>query len=691
MSNAFSPITGKAVWMRWIIVIGILAALPLAFFRWQSETEMKHVEVLLDYTDMISLSSNSSNPMREMIQTLSQLKDKNITSIAVDEITMDDLRVQRRILPWTADELGMLSPADLESNDTFIGFVDDPDVSPAEPLRNWIKERLTAQGLIVSDWNVPKELRADNKIVEPGLRIARGNEELKVTNLGIEPFAIGLVNKARLQPVIKISNRMKPFNETVFAKDAQTWSEAGVKRVIFFGEEATGYGYKKEDNHIERVAEIFKENKLGLAAIELLKKDQLGFDSIAQKLNYNVVRLHAINEKDPLLLQADTVDARDQLVDRLALAVKDRGIRMIYLNAKWAVDRERMIQINPLPLILNVLAGSDGAVAQWKAQGYDLGPATAMKDHTPLVLSGMKLFVAVAAFMWVVVLIRYYLPLRLFWILLIGISGMAGLGVLSMGWLWKLLALGVGIAAPTCGIIFVLNKNWITSGAKSLSRWATTKLTIAALIGASMFSLAGALLIIGLLNDMPYYLVLDQYRGVVLLHSIPILLTAIYAMFYWNATSWHDVVDRMKSFLSTPIKIFGLIIFVIGAAGFAYYLTRTGNEGAVSPIERMYRAYLESFFGVRPRTKEFLIAHPMFILAAFAWRVPRYRLAAVVFGALGQLSIVDTFAHLHTPIWVSLTRVCLGLAIGLVISIGFILAWELLKGSWNRWAGRLLS
>ena len=89
---------------------------------------------------------------------------------------------------------------------------------------------------------------------------------------------------------------------------------------------------------------------------------------------------------------------------------------------------------------------------------------------------------------------------------------------------------------------------------------------------------------------------------------------------------------------------------------------------------------LETTFGVRPRTKEFLLAHPLMLLGLFLSL--RYRAAWVllIVGCMGQLSMVDTFAHIHTPIHISLIRILLGLGMGTVIGLILIGIWQIGEG-----------
>ena len=97
-------------------------------------------------------------------------------------------------------------------------------------------------------------------------------------------------------------------------------------------------------------------------------------------------------------------------------------------------------------------------------------------------------------------------------------------------------------------------------------------------------------------------------------------------------------------------------------------LMRSGNYsfGFIGPEESM-RRFLEDLLAVRPRTKEFLFGHPLLVLGFFL-RNP----LLIVLGMLGQVSIINTFMHAHTPFMVSLIRTVHGWWIGTAIGMAAV-------------------
>ncbi len=96
----------------------------------------------------------------------------------------------------------------------------------------------------------------------------------------------------------------------------------------------------------------------------------------------------------------------------------------------------------------------------------------------------------------------------------------------------------------------------------------------------------------------------------------------------------------------------------------------------VSGAEIKIRAMLEQIFYARPRSKEIFIGHPAFILAigAFLKKFPKMICFILILAAtIGQSSMVETFAHMRTPIFMSFMRGVDGVIPGAMIGAILIL------------------
>lgn len=136
----------------------------------------------------------------------------------------------------------------------------------------------------------------------------------------------------------------------------------------------------------------------------------------------------------------------------------------------------------------------------------------------------------------------------------------------------------------------------------------------------------------------------------------------------------------MGRWLQEPVRVWHLLV----AAGVAFigyiYVGRTGNDMvAVLNLERALRVGLEDALMIRPRTKEFLLAYPALFIGLGLW-VGGRRAAAwpwLLQGSVAGISVINTFAHAHSPLAVSALRSAYGLAGGAVVAavavlLGFI-------------------
>jgi hypothetical protein len=128
------------------------------------------------------------------------------------------------------------------------------------------------------------------------------------------------------------------------------------------------------------------------------------------------------------------------------------------------------------------------------------------------------------------------------------------------------------------------------------------------------------------------------------------------------------------------VRIYQLAILglLLGAA--FLYVSRSGNQSDITPsaFELSLRSGLTALLGVRPRFKEFLIGFPLLMLLP-ALRLEHRRLTGWIFAIAAGIAtsdIVDTFSHLHTPLFVSFVRIANGALIGVLIGALLILVYR---------------
>ncbi|WP_281883091.1 DUF5693 family protein [Paenibacillus sp. YYML68] len=671
----------KGLW--WLVILGMVAALPIAYERHQTEQDSgRKVDLVFDYRDLLEISDLQPDPQGFVKQQLSELKQHGVNSLAVYEATLNELKLTRRVEVYSAKEAALLMqtvPAPGE-NYTYVLFADRNAEQQLLPL---ITDAFTLSGVKTRPWSYQGksglviELAMDEALLltmEPDLSVMR---ELKEQGFSI---------------VVRMSNR-RPFQTNPTDKLFAELRKLGVKWVIVDGDAVPGFDYAPDTDNLSKMGELMNKHQLGLAAIELQKTPQKGFNGLASRIHHRVVRLHSFTEGDSTKLTenipAEEMKGRIQgAADRLVLAVKDRNIRMILLNARAVKSADQGKVVNPLEAMYTALdgIGADSAIPRIEKAGYTIGTANSFQlvysSWQPIV----KLLVWVGAIALVALTVAMFAPELALVLFLLGMAGSAGLYVLSSSLFAQALALAAGTCAPTIAVMLALQ-----AARRKREQPSGTPLGFALglLLRTTLVSAAGILFIVGLLNQITYSLVLEQFRGVSVLHLAPIVLVLIYWLFFLAPLSYGERLAQARAMLNRNISILWVVTAaVIAAAGF-YYLSRTGNDGQASTFELMFRSFLENTLGVRPRTKEFLISHPLFILGAYLSYRYRSALLLMLTGVIGQASVVDTFAHLHTPLVISSIRVVYGLAFGIAIGLVLIVAWEIVRRSWHRWAPRV--
>lgn len=659
-------------WLWIIVVIGVLAALPVVYDRLQTEKSSKTVEFVFDYRDLVEVASYRVNPQDYISEQLDRLKGAGVQSMAIYENTLEDFRKARRLMIWGAADIANLTDTVIPENENYT-YVLFTSVKNSGALSPMIREAFAGLDIATEDWSFRGQR---------GLIIKTPIENATLKPLQPDPLTLEMLHEKGFSIVPRLVDALA-YNQEAVKSLLDRYAELGVKRILFEGESVKGYS---DDEHLASVtafADLLKERGMGIAAIENIKAQQKGFSKLAYLLDYNVTRLYSLSEADSGL-------STEVIADRFALATKDRNIRMIYLNTIPSRNTSEAEVTDTLDNLITALSGPDGAIAKIEANGFTMGQATAFDVVDSSFQRYFKLIAVIGAVAMVALLVSYFIP----WLTLpawaLGLLGSAGLMVLKPALFEQALALAVAISAPTVAIVLAIRKinemgpplraNALTYAEMSPGRRITHSLVL--YIKTSLISLSAVPFVIALLNNVTYALVLNQFRGVSLLHLAPIGLTALYVLLYRGEFAF----NKTGKLLRTPITLaWVLAAGVLGILGM-YYLSRTGNSGSVSSLEMSFRTFLENAVGVRPRNKEFLLAHPLFILGAFM--AFRYRNAAfiMIIAVIGQLSMVDTFAHIHSPVLISLVRGLLGLGLGLIIGLIAIAVWQIAEGCWKRWS-----
>ncbi|MFD1139376.1 DUF5693 family protein [Paenibacillus urinalis] len=635
----------------------------------KTESSSKNVEISFDYRDLIEVAAYQVHPQDFIDQKLTELKDAGVITMAVFESTLEEFRKSERITIFdsvqAANLTGQIPP--VNENYTYILFTSDESREVLSPIIEDTFERLD---IPLNPWTY---------LNEQGLVLQTPTENAKLKPMMPDPIAMADLYERGFNIMPRLGDAL-PYDQEAAAAMMETFGQYGVSRILFDGDKVKGYNDNEDMKSLSAFAELMNQYGIGLAAIENLKKPQSGFSTLAYLTDYNVTRLYSLSEADANL------DVQ-VIADRFALATKDRNIRMLYLNAAPARSALTAQVIDPLDNLIDALGAEGNAIQRMEDNGFVMGKAEPFDVAETGGERYFKAIVVVGSVAMIALMISYFIPFLTLPAFVLGLIGSAGLFLLRPTLLEQALALLAAISAPTVAMILAARKiNAAQARTPDLSVKSRISKSILLYVWTSILSFVGVPFMLALLNNITYSLVIDQFRGVSLLYSGPVLLVAIYVFSYLKSMS----VASIRQLLNRPITILMIVaVGIVGVVGY-YYMTRTGNAGTVLPFEAQLRTFLENTFGVRPRNKEFLLGHPMFVVGAFIALKYRHGIYLLIIAAIAQLSMVGTFAHIHTPVHLSLIRGLIGLGLGLIVGLIAILVWQVLEGCWKKWSPILL-
>ncbi|WP_336788502.1 DUF5693 family protein [Paenibacillus sp. MMO-177] len=649
----------KTLWI--LVILGAIAAIPAEYSRWKMEKSAKQVEYIFDFRDLQEMATNYSNPNQYILDRLSEMKKAGITTISINESTLNDFVLSGRIDLYNETDLSMMQNtlSRFDENYTYVLFRSEEATKVLTPI---IKQRFMQDNIVVLPWSYKGR---SGLIVETSLK----NAMLKT--MEPDPLTLNLLQQKGYQIIPRLTNRV-PYNQKDFNQLLINFKQYHIRRILFEGNQVTGYTEDSVGKQpLYSFGELLKKYDMGLITIENLQQPPKGFQELAKMIGYNVTRLYSLSEIDAERMSPNAIK------DRFLLAAKDRNIRMFFINGMVVRQPEKNKLSDSLDYTIQAMRGSEGIVNELKLQGFSPGEAEALEPLGTITKGWEKPFIALGAIGMITLLFGAFSSSLLFPIFILGLLGIVVFQMFSPTLGWQILALGAAVSAPTVGVIWAVERISRFQQNSLIKQRSQLLLAITFFIFTTCITLIGGQFIVGSLDDISYNLRLQQFRGVSLLHLLPIILVGLYVCVFMG----HSIKQNALRILQAKITVIWIvsIAFLLGVG--YYYISRTGNGGSVLSIELIARNWLEQTLGVRPRTKEFLFAHPIAILGFYL--LFRYRAARliVVVGVIGQLSMLDTLAHLHTPLQISIVRNILGLGLGLLFGL-------LLIGIW--WIGELI-
>ena len=616
---------------RFIAALLIAAAVAVSAWaglvRHAREQKYDSVDICLDFEDFSSIAARwPDGPEAYWLE----MRKAGADSASVPEAT----------LRWLEDA-GYIEIGPLGSDGALTrSLVSTKDPVAASMLEARLGSRLDAmvepssQGYIVS-----------------GLTV----EQLRAINVGPNEYIASAVRAAGLSVVLKLSAFGGFDSEWVSSALSGAIDEG---TVVLFTEKTVG-GYP---NRLEEAAGALKAAGAILGRIEFAK--QLGSDELSEYMYPYVVAIHSITPEE--IAKGMQMDIA---ADRFALAARERNMRLLYINPfRYAAEQYDVPEFN-IEYVRQIAGRLD---AQGKASG---GAAPIVQDEGPdrrLLLAATAIGASAAAYL---ILLEFMPRFALVLSASAAVLQMAVALALADSVGRLIIPFAAAVAMPCLAGLQWIRSMQAPKGAgllKPVYAWAV----------ASAISVLGGLMLAAPAADAQRMLGIGVFSGVKLAQVLPLgfALIAFWALMMARPQG-RGIAGEARLLGLMPILWWqAAVVGVAGVIGL-YMIMRSGNAnpGMVSGAEELIRQALARLLAIRPRNKEIFIGHPALLCAGLLLGINQkaLALAAFVLGMVGQVSMANTFMHLHTPIYVTVVRTALGLGIGLGIGLA---AMALLRG-----------
>lgn len=638
-----------------LIAVGLIAALGGLWLRFRVEARTKAAALVLDHAQLRSLTVTAGRPEEDILR---RFRTAGVTGVAVTEESLAELESDGVVeVTMTPDPNGREYR------------VEARDPATAERISEFARHYLRS---------VTEKLPKGDHVSLPGfgggrLYVPGRWDEMRGLPIGLDEAVLRQVRAAGLEPVGRIQN---PLGLT---EDAIRWSlrrlrDGGVRVVIFAGEEVMGYR-----GLMEKTADTMRELDLHYGSVEFGK--QRGDEGLSRLVPDRVVRVHSISAAEMPRLTPQ------EAIERYVRAMAERNIRLDYVRLPGTVTEHTLD---------DSVEYVEKLSKQMSAAGFVPGSPHGFTPVWPSPLTGklgvaaMALGVGGGAALLLAALIPLSQRLQAGLALLLAL-GCAAVSVVPVSVALSLVALVAAIVFPTLGFILAPLPVGAFEGTQEAKPKQGLGAVILQFLAMSAITLVGAALVAGLLSELPYMIKIRSFAGIKAATVIPLLLVGwIYLTGMSNAyPSWQEerdaIVERLRRFFDEPLRVWHTVAFVVAVVALALVVARSGNDSGVgvSELELKFRALLDRTLGVRPRTKEFMIGHPALLLGLLMAALPQWRrwaLPVLLIGVIGQVGMLNSFCHLHSPLLLTVLRTFHGLWAGILIGL-------VLCGLWLKLAG----
>nr|WP_312577203.1 DUF5693 family protein [Sedimentibacter sp.] len=681
-----------------LICLSLSVGLITIYQRINIERQYNTAEIILDYEEMAKFTDSSE---KDINWWLDKFKDYGAQSVAIQEETIN-LLIQSgyplradivseliKNYNWEnnySDEIvSQIRSGNIDSNDA---VVTTKDKNLYDYIVSGLSERYSEQFYktynnedeyyIVLNGNInDMYYGSTERVIDLGGKGVYENKKVvdsRLFNIGIgyDEGKINAVKNAGLDVILRPINYSADNEKLADVYKAANEKYGLVPRLyILYGKEVLGY-----PGNEGKLLSYINENNIAPVLIESSNQrenlEQDGLNKLIEKSNYNAVRAFTMWDYIRARNKYYNYAGAEEIENTMFRAITERNIRAIYFKPffeeegsskylTYSDEYERTFtSLNKRLAEHNIKLGRAEAINE-----FHIGAKRLAVLAFGITLAAVFLFIKMFN-----IKNKYVNFLYLF-----AIPG-ALVPMIMRNVAEKGFSLVAAVAFSGIAIYYFMNniKNIFDSSRNYSNMQLMIKSAVVLTISV-VISLIGAVFVDSILGDVKYMLEMDIFRGVKMSQIAPFgVFLVIYLVYFLNKNNenaFKSSVNIVKTLLNKDIKIYyAIIAALIGAVSYVY-ISRTGHETNLQPsnIEMIFRNFMENVLFARPRTKEFLIGFPAIFAAIYSANKKSDFFTGIFMltAAIGTSSVINTFSHIRTPIYLSLGRTLIGLVFGIII------------------------
>lgn len=651
--------------MIFFILLGLLSGLYLLWQRHQVEMGQHQIENIVNYDTVLRQASFERKSTDKVFE---ELKDAGVTAFAIYDQTLQKLADEGAVVVLRSSDVNGVLFMDgnhmAKDGATYVLPVNGR-VAEFEETREALVQRLGADKVVTRN-------TSRGTLIE----LMQPYSDLLKLNLSISRVQAQTIIHKGFNVIVRPTSYAGVTQEDVKFTFKRLEGLPNITGMAFVGKDVLGF-----PDHIVYLVNSLNSMRIpmvGIEATDQLQYDpQNGYLQAARMMEYRTGRLFTIGD------------------DYLKKILPDEVAQQFYIS-----DIERNVRYNLLPIyekgFLN-MSPLEASISYMKIlkekqleRGFTLGRASIYPAYHPSPLpTFLTMMGAMALFFFTFELIfPMHKRTQLFFFLLSAfVSGILYF-VTSGALIKQVWAFAAGVMSPVAAIILCMDC-WKIRAEKirQMSRGRAIAESATYVVVGALISIIGGIFIAAILGSIEFFMEYSLYRGVKATFVLPVVITIIaYLQRFplWHGRkleTWEDWKYFLRSFFTMDIKMYAIIVAAVLAFAAWVYVGRSGHTAGVPvpQFELALRRFLEDTMFARPREKEFFIGYPAFMLAGYMllrkWPMVLHFICTVG-GVIAIGSMVETFAHIRTPVIMSIVRGGGGLVLGILFGILAIIVVE---------------